>query len=81
MAEVKTYKVKSLPSNPIPNSIYWVKESTGSDVKGYITDINGVPYPLKDLQGTSGVVSITNSDGNLQIVGATGVVINLSTSL
>ena len=81
MAEVKSYKVLSLPSNPTPDSIYWVKGSSASDVIGYITDRQGVPYPLKDLQGSGGITALTNTDGNLVITGADNKVINLSTSL
>ena len=81
MAEVKSYKVLSLPSNPTPDSIYWVKGSSASDVIGYITDRNGVPYPLKDLQGNSGITGLTNTDGNLVITGADNKVINLAPAL
>ena len=77
MAEVKSYKVLSLPSNPTPDSIYWVKGSSASDVVGYITDRQGVPYPLKDLQGSGGIATLTNTDGNLVITGADNKVINL----
>ena len=81
MAEVKSHKVKQLSSRLDPNAIYWVQASANLPIEGFITDINGVPYPLKDISGTGGITSITNTDGNIQIVGATGVVINLSTSL
>lgn len=81
MAEVKSYKVLSLPSRPSPDSIYWVKGSSASDVIGYITDRNGVPYPLKDLQGSGGITTLTNTDGNLVIIGADNKVINLAPSL
>ena len=81
MAEVKSYKVLSLPSNPTPDSIYWVKGSSASDVIGYITDRNGVPYPLKDLQGSGGITGLTNTDGNLVITGADNKVINLAPAL
>ena len=64
MAEVKSYKVLSLPSSPSANSIYWVKSSPSSVVSGFITDINGVPYPLKDLQGSGGITTLINTDGN-----------------
>ena len=81
MAEVKTYKEKVLPSNPKPNAVYWIKASNASDVVGYITDINGVPYPLKDLQGSGGITTLTNTDGNLVITGADNKVINLAPAL
>ena len=81
MAEVKSYKVLSLPSRPSPDSIYWVKGSSTYDVIGYITDRNGVPYPLKDLQGSGGITTLTNTDGNLVITGADNKVINLAPTL
>ena len=79
--EVKHYKVKQLPSSPTPNSIYWVKASTDSEVSGYITDLQGVPYPLKDISGSAGIQSIVNSDGNITIVGTDNLVINISPAL
>lgn len=81
MAEVKSYKVLSLPSRPSPDSIYWVKGSSASDVIGFITDRNGVPYPLKDLQGSGGITTLTNTDGNLVIIGADNKVINIAPAL
>ena len=81
MAEVKSYKVLSLPSRPSPDSIYWVKGSSASDVIGYITDRNGVPYPLKDISGSGGITTLTNTDGNLVITGADNKVINLAPTL
>ena len=79
--EVKHYKVKQLPSSPTPNSIYWVKASTDSEVSGYITDLQGIPYPLKDISGSGGIQSIVNSDGNITIVGTDNLVINISPAL
>ena len=79
--EVKHYKVKQLPSSPTPNSIYWVKANTDSEVSGYITDLQGVPYPLKDISGSGGITNITNTDGNLVITGADNKVINLAPAL
>jgi hypothetical protein len=78
MAEVKSYKVLSLPQNPTPNSIYWVKASVNSKVSGFITDVNGVPYPLKDdTTPFTGVQTLVNTDGNLQIVGVNNKIINI----
>ena len=79
--EVKHYKVKQLPSSPTPNSIYWVKASTDSEVSGYITDLQGVPYPLKDISGSVGIQSIVNSDGNITITGSDNLAINISPTL
>ena len=81
MAEVKSYKVLSLPSSPSANSIYWVKSSPSSVVSGFITDINGVPYPLKDLQGSGGITTLINTDGNLVITGVNNKVINIAPAL
>lgn len=55
MAEVKSYKVLSLPSRPSPNSIYWVKGSSASNVEVYITDKNSVAYSLKNITETDPV--------------------------
>jgi hypothetical protein len=79
--EVKHYKVRQLPSSPTPNSIYWVKASTDSEVSGYITDLQGVPYPLKDISGSGGIQSIVNSDGNITVTGSDNLVINISPAL
>ena len=81
MAEVKSHKVKQLSSRLDPNSIYWVKASTDSEVSGYITDLQGVPYPLKDISGSGGITTLTNTDGNLVITGANSKVINIAPAL
>lgn len=52
MQEVKHYKVKALPNSPKPNAVYYVKNTVDTDVKTYITDLNGVPIPLLDQIGT-----------------------------
>ena len=79
--EIKHYKVKQLPSRPLADSVYWVKASPSSEVSGYITDLQGVPYPLKDISGSGGIQTITNTDGNLVITGADNKVINLAPAL
>ena len=81
MAEVKSYKVIALPQRPTPDSIYWVKASVASEVEGYITDRQGVPYPLKDLQGSGGITTLINTDGNLVITGINNKVINIAPAL
>lgn len=50
-SEVKHYKVIELPERPRPNTVYYVKGSSETDVKTYITDLNGVPVPLNDEVG------------------------------
>lgn len=79
--EIKHYKVKQLPSRPLADSVYWVKASPSSEVSGYITDLQGVPYPLKDISGSGGIQTITNTDGNISIVGSNNLVINISPAL
>ena len=79
--EIKHYKVKQLPSRPLADSVYWVKASPSSEVSGYITDLQGVPYPLKDISGSGGIQTITNNDGNISIVGSNNIVINISPAL
>ena len=79
--EIKHYKVKQLPSRPLADSVYWVKASPSSEVSGYITDLQGVPYPLKDLQGSGGITTLINTDGNLVITGANNKVINIAPAL
>ena len=79
--EIKHYKVKQLPSRPLADSVYWVKASPSSEVSGYITDLQGVPYPLKDLQGSGGITTLTNTDGNLVITGVNNKVINIAPTL
>lgn len=78
MAEVKSHKVKQLGSKLDPNAIYWVQASANLPIEGFITDIQGVPYPLKDISGSG---EITNTDGNLVIIGASNKVINIAPAL
>ena len=77
--EVKHYKVKSLPTKLRPSSVYYVKETSQNTVKTYITDQNGIPYPLIDLEGGGGTGNIISVTGT----GVTGTtsdpVINIST--
>lgn len=47
--KVEAYKVEQLPAKPLPNTMYYVKGSTDTEVVGYITDLQGIPYPLKDI--------------------------------
>jgi len=76
---IKIQIVKSL-SNLKPSRMIAVKGDSESSFSLYVTDKNGVPYPLKDLQG-SGTLSLTNTDGNLTITGTNDKVINISSSL
>jgi hypothetical protein len=69
LVEIKNYKSTTIPVAGIAkaNSIYYVKLTPTSDVLTYITDLQGIPYPLKDLQGSA--TSVTNTDGTITIVG------------
>jgi hypothetical protein len=77
--EVKHYKVKSLPTQLRPNSVYYVKATSQSSVKTYITDQTGFPFPLVDLTGGGNVGVIQSVTGT----GVTGTfsnpIINIST--
>jgi hypothetical protein len=77
--EVKHYKVKKLPVKLRPNSVYYVKESSESSVKTYITDQNGFPFPLIDLASLS-LTGIVNSVTGTGVTGtASNPVVNIST--
>lgn len=77
---IKIQIVKSL-SNLKPSRMIAVKADNESSFSLYVTDINGVPYPLKDLQGSGGITTLTNTDGNLVITGANSKVINIAPAL
>ena len=72
--EVKHYKVKSLPTQLRPNSVYYVKTTSQSAVKTYITDQTGFPFPLVDLTGTVQSVTGTGVTGT-----SSNPVVNIST--
>ena len=77
---IKIQIVKSL-SNLKPSRMIAVKADNESSFSLYVTDKNGVPYPLKDLQGSGGITGLTNTDGNLVITGANSKVINIAPAL
>lgn len=72
--EVKHYKVKSLPTTLRPNSVYYVKATSQSAAKTYITDQGGFPFPLVDLTGTVQSVTGTGVTGT-----SSNPVVNIST--
>ncbi len=80
--EIKQYKRKTLPSlsQIRPNSIYWIKSDSDTQIEGYITDQNGVPYNLKDIFN-EGVNTISNPDGTITISGTTSVIVKISASV
>lgn len=81
LKEVKHYKTKSLPSVPVPDAILYVKGDGDTDITTYITDLNGIPFLLKDNQGNTGIQTITNTDGTISVLGTDNTVLNLSTSI
>ena len=81
MAEVRAYKVTSL-NGVKPNSIVALKVPNENKFNLYVTDVNGVPYPLQDISGGGGAVqTITNTDGNITITGSNNLTINIAPSL
>lgn len=81
LKEVKHYKSKSLPTHPVPDAILYIKGDGDTEVSTYITDINGIPYPLKDDQGSTGIQTITNTDGTISVLGGENKVLNLSSTI
>ena len=77
---IKIQIVKSL-NDLKPSRMVAVKADGESSFSLYVTDKNGVPYPLKDLQGSGGITTVTNTDGNLVITGIENKVINISPTL
>ncbi len=80
--EIKQYKRKQLPSpsQSRPNSIYWIKADIDTEIKGYITDQNGVPFSLRDIF-SGGVNTVTNNDGTITVSGTTSVIVRISSSV
>ena len=79
MKKVTAYKVDTL-ANLKPNAIVALKTAGASTFSLYVTDLQGVPYSL-NLPATTGVQQIINTDGALQVVGSTNVVINLEPAI
>lgn len=76
--EVKSYKLKALPATSISNAVLFIKADSDTEATPYVTDMNGVPHPLK---GSGGIKTITNTDGTIIITGTDNKVINLSDSI
>lgn len=80
--EVKSYKLKALPTPPVPNAVLYIKADGDTNVTTYITDLNGVPYLLKDGSGgTGGIQTIVNTDGTISAVGTNNIQLNLSAGI
>ena len=79
MNQVIAYKVNTL-ANLKPNAIVALKTAGENTFSLYVTDLQGAPHSLK-LPATTGVQQIINTDGALQVVGSTNVVINLEPAI
>ena len=79
MKKVTAYKVDTL-ANLKPNAIVALKTAGENTFSLYVTDLQGVPHSL-NLPATTGVQQIINTDGALQVVGSTNVVINLEPAI
>ena len=71
---IKIQLVKTL-ADVGPSRIVAVKNDGDTTFSLYITDKQGIPFPIKD---NSGIITITNTDGNLDI---NGTDINISPAL
>ena len=80
MKEVKHYKVKSLPSYAVPDAIFYVKSDIDTKITTYITDLNGIPYLLKD-DTAIGIKTLVNLDGTISVIGTTDVEIKIESTL
>jgi hypothetical protein len=79
--DIKTYKKSKLPTNPKPNSVYYILPTPSSKVIVYITDQNGVPKIIEsegaiDLSyianPTNGIVtSDTGTDATIPLANNT----------
>lgn len=82
--EIKAYKARSLNGTLRPNSVYYVLPFGATSVYVYVTDIDGNPIPLKDLNsgsGASGVQLVANTDGTITVTGSTNVNVRLSDTM
>lgn len=76
--EIEFIKITNINQAVGKNKMYLLKLPNENTCSLIITDLNGVRVPLKDLQGSGGITTLTNTDGNLVI---TGNLINLDSSL
>ncbi len=83
LKEVKHYKSKSLPNTPVPDAVLYIKADTDTEVTTYITDVNGVPYLLKDDGNivNTGVQTVFNTDGTISVIGTENVKVSLQSDL
>ena len=76
--EIEFIKITNINQAVGKNKLYCLKLPNENSFSLIVTDLNGVRVPLKDLQGSGGITTLTNTDGNLVI---TGNLINLDSSL
>lgn len=76
--EIEFIKINNVNQAVGKNKLYCLKLPNENSFSLIVTDLNGVRVPLKDLQGSNGINSILNTDGNLVIAGN---LINLEPSL
>lgn len=62
-----------------PSRMIVVKGDSDTDFKLYVTDKQGIPFPIKDLSGQT--VTIQNTDGNIDVTGTTNITLNISPTL
>jgi hypothetical protein len=73
---IKTYKKRTLPASPKPNSIYYILPLNTTAVIVYVTDVNGIPIKVIDLTGGSGNINSVTGTG---VTGtATNPIVNIS---
>lgn len=75
---IKIQFLKTL-SNLKPSRMIVVKGDSDTDFKLYVTDKQGIPFPIKDLSGQT--VTIQNTDGNIDVTGTTNITLNISPTL
>lgn len=76
--EVKAYKVNSLVGLK-PNSFAYLKVPNENKFEIWVTDKEGIPYPLK--QNATGVATVSSSDLSIDVSGVSNVDIKVSTAL
>ena len=79
--EIEFIKITNINQAVGKNKLYCLKLPNENSFSLIVTDLNGVRVPLKDLQGSGGITTLTNTDGNLVITGADNKVINLAPAL
>ena len=79
--EIEFIKITNINQAVGKNKMYLLKLPNENTCSLIITDLNGVRVPLKDLQGSGGITTLINTDGNLVITGANSKVINIAPAL